>query len=97
MSFGGEYAILSDLEAELYLCVTNMFPVTLGCKELPCIQVSEHRAMQRKLGGKRRGGRVPFLMAEAGSRHHLTARSSTTAAHVCQHDPRSKHLKPEGY
>lgn len=60
MSFDGEYAVLSDLEAVLYLCITNMFPVTLGCRELPCIQVSEHRAMQRKGEENRWEGAPPY-------------------------------------
>lgn len=69
VSFDGEYPILSDLEAVLYLYVTNTFPVTLRCKELPCIQVPKHRAMQRKPGGKRsqRGWIwVPPLVLEVG-------------------------------
>lgn len=70
VSFDGEYAILSDLEAVPYLCVTNTFLVTLGCKELPCIQVPEHRAMERKPGGEENGWEwiwVLLLITEAGT------------------------------
>lgn len=57
-SFGGEYPILSDLEVVLYLCMTDTFPVTLGCKELLCVQVPEHRALRGNLRGEEKGMKV---------------------------------------
>lgn len=57
-SFDEKYPILSDLVVLLYLCVANMFPVTLRCKELLCVQVPKHGTLQGNLKAEEKGMRV---------------------------------------